>query len=96
MVKNEFNENIYVDTKMQRRTRKLNHAIKDNSLSIVLFAPFLIYISAESFAGWRLQNETFVAHGQASIGCTDIFCLLALSWKASPLIGRPPSCSLAR
>ena len=48
--------------------RRLTHAIKDDSLSIVLFALFAICISAQSFAGWRLQNETIAAHGRAAVG----------------------------
>ena len=47
--------------------RKLVHAAADNSLSIVLFVPFVLCISGDGFAGWRLQNETLAAHGQASI-----------------------------
>ena len=43
------------------------HPIRDNSLSIVLFALFGICIVAQSFAGWRLQNETLAAHGLAPI-----------------------------
>ncbi len=48
--------------------RRLIHAIKDDSLSIVLFALFVICISAQSFAGWPLQNETLAAHGHAAVG----------------------------
>jgi len=48
--------------------RRLIHAIKDDSLSIVLFVLFAICISAQSFAGWQLQNETLAAHGRAAVG----------------------------
>ena len=48
--------------------QKLLHPIKDNSLSIVLLALFVICIVAQSFAGWWLQNETLAAHGLAKIG----------------------------
>ena len=65
------------------------HAIKDNSLSIVLFALFVICMFAQSFAGWRLQNETLAAHGQALIGywhnlSTGTFLEgLASNWQAA-------------
>jgi hypothetical protein len=54
--------------KGRSRTRNLDHPIKDNSLSIVLFALFVLCLAAQSFAGWRLQNETLAAHGKPSIG----------------------------
>ena len=38
------------------RMQKLTHAIVDNSLTIVLFALFVVCIFAQSFAGWRLQK----------------------------------------
>ena len=71
--------------------RKLVHAIADNSLSIVLLALFVICISAESFAGWRLQNETLAAHGKASIGYRHFLSTgaflegLASNWQAAVL-----------
>ncbi len=71
--------------------RRLIHPIKDNSLSIVLFALFIICISAQSFAGWLLQNETLAAHRQASIGywhylSTGAFLEgLASNWQAAVL-----------
>jgi hypothetical protein len=76
---------------MQRHIRELNQTIKDNSLSIVLFVLFLVCISAQSFAGWRLQNETLAAHGQALIGywhflSTGAFLEgLASNWQAAVL-----------
>jgi hypothetical protein len=48
--------------------RKGIQLIRDNSLSIVLFALFVICMVGQSFAGWRLQNETLAAHGKATIG----------------------------
>ena len=69
--------------------RRLIQTIKDNSLSIVLFALFAICISAQSFAGWRLQNETLAAHGQAPVGywhnlSTGTFLEgLATNWQAA-------------
>jgi len=71
--------------------RRLIHLIKDNSLSIVLFVLFIICISAQSFAGWLLQNETLAAYGLASIGywhylSTGIFLDgLASNWQAAVL-----------
>ena len=69
--------------------RRLIQAIKYNSLSIVLFAFFIICILAQSFAGWRLQNETLAAHGQAPVGywhnlSTGTFLEgLASNWQAA-------------
>jgi hypothetical protein len=69
--------------------RRLIHPIKDNSLSIILFALFAICISAQSLAGWRLQNETLAAHGQAPVGywhnlSTGTFLEgLATNWQAA-------------
>jgi len=57
-----------MDRGKQFRTRRLIHPIKYNSLSIVLFALFAICMYAQRFVGWRLQNETLAAHGQALIG----------------------------
>ncbi|WP_322628346.1 DUF6766 family protein [Halothiobacillus sp.] len=65
--------------------------IRDNSLSIVLFTLFAICISAQSFAGWRVQNENLAAHGQASLGywhylSTGTFWEgLASNWQAAVL-----------
>jgi len=69
--------------------RRLIDAIKDDSLTIVLFALFAICIFAQSFAGWHLQNETLAAHGQAPIGywlnlSTGTFLEgLATNWQAA-------------
>ena len=71
--------------------RKPLRAVTDNSLFIVLFALFVICITTESFAGWRLQNETLAAHGQASLGywhflSTGAFLEgLASNWQAAVL-----------
>jgi hypothetical protein len=68
--------------------RRLIHPFKDNSLSIILFALFAICIPAQTFAGWRLQNETLAAHGQAPVGywhnlATGTFMEgLATNWQA--------------
>ena len=48
--------------------RKLIAAIRDHSLSIALFTLFAVCISAQSFAGWRVQNENLALHRQASFG----------------------------
>ena len=74
---------------MVLRVKAAMRPIKNNSLSIVLFALFLISISAQSFAGWRLQNETLAAHGQAPVGywhnlSTGTFLEgLATNWQAA-------------
>jgi hypothetical protein len=71
--------------------RRLIHMIKDNSLSIVLLALFVICISAQTLAGWRLQNEILATHGMASIGygkflTTGAFLEgLASNWQAAVL-----------
>lgn len=71
--------------------RRLIHPIKHNSLTIVLFALFVICISAQSLAGWRLQNETLAAHGRASIGYWHYLSSgtflegLASNWQAAVL-----------
>ncbi|MGB8472475.1 MAG: DUF6766 family protein [Candidatus Acidiferrum sp.] len=71
--------------------RRVIHPIKDNSLSIVLFALFVVCISAQSFAGWRLQNETLAAYGRASIGYLHFLSTgaflegLVSNWQAAVL-----------
>ncbi len=83
--------NIAVETKKVGQMRKVIHPIRDNSLSIVLFALFVICISLESLSGWRLQNETLAAHAQSSIGywhflSTGAFLEgLASNWQAAVL-----------
>jgi hypothetical protein len=74
---------------MVLRVKAVMRPIKNNSLSIVLFALFLISVSAQSFAGWRLQNETLAAHAQAPVGywhnlSTGTFLEgLATNWQAA-------------
>jgi hypothetical protein len=69
--------------------QRLTRAIMDNSLTIVLFALFVVCIVAQSFAGWRLQNVTLAAHGQTLIGywhnlSTGTFLEgLASNWQAA-------------
>jgi hypothetical protein len=69
--------------------RRLIHPIKYNSLSIVLFVLFVICILAQSFAGWRLQNEILAAHGLMPIDywhnlSTGAFLeALASNWQAA-------------
>jgi len=64
------------------------HPIRYNSLSIVLFVLFVICMFAQSFAGWRLQNESLAAHGQTSIDYWDNLFTgtflegLASNWQA--------------
>ena len=86
---NRIKERIAEEAKKRRRMRSLTCAIRDNSLSIVLFALFVICIFAQSFAGWWLQNEILAAHGQASVGYwhnlfTGTFLEgLATNWQAA-------------
>ncbi len=69
--------------------RKVIHPIRDNSLSIVLFALFIICIYVGSLTGWWLQNETLAEHAQSSIGywhflSTGAFLEgLASNWQAA-------------
>jgi hypothetical protein len=57
----------------------------------VLFALFVMCISAQSSAGWRLQNETLAALGQRSGGywqflSTEAFIDgLASNWQTAVL-----------
>lgn len=75
--------------KRQREARKLIRGIRDDSLTIVLFALFALCISAQSFAGWLLQNETLAAHGQAPVGywhnlsSSTFLEGLATNWQAA-------------
>jgi hypothetical protein len=79
----------HTDGERRGRVRKLIQAIIDSSLTIVLFVLFVMCIFAQSFAGWRLQNETLAAHGQAPIGYwhnlfTGAFLEgLASNWQAA-------------
>jgi hypothetical protein len=71
--------------------QRLFHAIMNNSLSIVLFTLFVICISAQTFAGWRVQNETLAAHGQSLISYRHFLSTgafwegLASNWQAAVL-----------
>jgi hypothetical protein len=71
--------------------RRLVHPIMDNSLSIALFALFAICITGQSLAGWRVQNDTPVAHGQTVIAYwrflrTGVFLEgLASNWQTAVL-----------
>ena len=76
-------------TVIARGVRKLTHPIKYNSLTIVLSTLFIVCISAQSLASWRLQNEILAAHGQASVSywvnlSTGAFLEgLATNWQAA-------------
>ncbi|MEO6798982.1 MAG: DUF6766 family protein [Rhodanobacter sp.] len=41
--------------------------LKDNSLSIVLFALFAVCLVGHSVASWHLHNQQLAAHGQAAV-----------------------------
>ena len=68
--------------------RRLIHPIKYNLLSIVLFALFVVCILAQSFAGWRLQNEILAARRLMPIDywhnlSTAAFQGLSSNWQAA-------------
>jgi len=69
--------------------RRLIYAFKDNSLTIILLTLFVTCISAQSLAGWRLNNETLAAHGRSPVGYwhdlfSDAFLEgLASNWQAA-------------
>jgi len=71
--------------------RKLIDAIRDNSLSIALFSLFAVCISAQSYAGWRVQNQDLALHRQASLGYFHYLTSgtfwegLASNWQAAVL-----------
>ena len=71
--------------------RRLMLLIEESSLSIVLLALFLVCISAQSLAGWRLQIETLAAHGAPSISYWRYLSSgaflegLASNWQAAVL-----------
>lgn len=47
--------------------QKLWQFLKDNSLSIAMFALFAICFGGHSVASWRLQDQQLAEHGKASI-----------------------------
>lgn len=71
--------------------RRLILAIRESSLLIVLFVLFLVCISMQSLAGWRLQIEILAAHAKEAVGywrflSTGTFLEgLASNWQAAVL-----------
>jgi Domain of unknown function (DUF6766) len=70
---------------------KLVIALKESSLSIVLFALFALCLAGQSLAGWRLENSTMVTHGRTTLDYwhyvaspTNIEAL-ASNWQAAIL-----------
>ena len=63
--------------------------LKDNSLSIALFALFAICLVGHSVAHWQLQDQQLVAHGEAAVGYWDSLLSssylqeLASNWQAA-------------
>ena len=63
--------------------------LKDNSLSIALFALFAICLVGHSAASWQLHNEQLAAHGHASVGywgslvSSSYLEELASNWQAA-------------
>ena len=74
-----------------RGMKSLIQPIMNNSLSIVLFTLFVVCISAQSLAGWRVQNETLAAHRQSLISYRHFLSTgafwegLASNWQAAVL-----------
>lgn len=70
---------------MQRFLRFL----RDHSLSIAMFAFFLICFWGHSIASWQLQNQQLTGHGSAAIGFWQNFLSssylqeLASNWQAA-------------
>lgn len=71
--------------------RKLVKLIRDNSLSIVLFALFVVCVGGAVWAGWLQQNETLVAHHRGGVGLASYLGSgaflegLAVNWQAAIL-----------
>jgi len=65
--------------------------VRDNSLSIALFALFVVSIGGAVWAGWLQQNETLVAHHRSSVGFWSFLASssfidgLAVNWQAAVL-----------
>ena len=63
--------------------------LKDNSLSIALFALFAICLVGHSVASWHLQNERLVAHGRVAVdywqnlSSSSYLQELASNWQAA-------------
>ena len=49
----------------------MQRLLRDNGLSITLFALFLISIVGQALAGWRAQFEELRTHGQPAVGFLD-------------------------
>jgi hypothetical protein len=49
----------------------MQRLLRDNGLSITLFALFLISIVGQALAGWRAQLDELRTHGQAAVGFLD-------------------------
>jgi len=46
---------------------RIRRFLKDNSLSIAMFALFAVCLAGHSVASWRLQNQQLTEHGHAAI-----------------------------
>ncbi len=63
--------------------------IKDNSLSLALFALFVICLAGHSVASWHLHNQDLAAHHQAAVGywqniaSSSYLQELASNWQAA-------------
>lgn len=71
--------------------RKLANIIRENSLSLALFALFVLSIAGAMWAGWLQQNDTLAAHHRggvtlaAYLGSGSFIEGLAVNWQAAVL-----------
>ena len=71
--------------------QRVFRVIHDNSLSILFFTLFVVCFVGQSFAGWRVENETLAAHGRAGVGFGSYLLTgaylegLASNWQAAVL-----------
>lgn len=73
----------------QADMQRLLRFLKDHSLSIAMFALFLICFWGDSLASWHLQNQQLSAHGTAAVDFWESFSSsthlqdLASNWQAA-------------
>ena len=62
-------------------SRGLRDVLRENSLSLVLFGFFLLFLGGQSIAGWLEHNETARSHGEQVLGFLP-YLLTAHFWEA--------------
>lgn len=73
----------------QVRVKNPLQFVKDNSLSLAMFALFAICFVGHSVASWRLQDQQLTEHGKAAIGywqnmvSSSYLQELASNWQAA-------------